>query len=418
MKIRITPEKRQKAVLLSGLYTSQMLGLSFVISALPAILRQAGVGLGEIGWIYGLSFFRSLNFLWAPMVDRIGSEKHGHYRSWLIGMQLLLILVIVAASFFTVPDQLATLMVLFAFLAAISATQDIAADALAVTILDPEERGLGNSIQTVGNLIGCMIGGGVVLMVYQWLGWQGSLLILAAGTALPLISILFHQEGPAPADHREEKVDFGILVQFFRRPGIWRWIPVLLVFRAGNVINYVLLTPLLVDLGWSLERIGFSINIVGPFFGIAGSALVGWMVSRWSRKVAMLFSMLLVALATTGLFVLSRGIDHTVIIYTIIGGIMAGYGASFTVMYTIVMDKSDASSAGSDVTLQMSISGLSAFAVIALATQLAAIIGYTGVIVACLGISIVSLFLIWNYDDFDTTDPTYAAACRTTIRAG
>jgi hypothetical protein len=38
-----SPEQRQKAVLLGGLYTSQALGLAFVITALPAILRQSGL---------------------------------------------------------------------------------------------------------------------------------------------------------------------------------------------------------------------------------------------------------------------------------------------------------------------------------------------------------------------------------------
>ncbi|OEU48609.1 MAG: hypothetical protein BA861_07370 [Desulfobacterales bacterium S3730MH5] len=40
-----SPEQRQKAVLLGGLYTSQTLGLAFVTTAVPVILRQSGVGL-------------------------------------------------------------------------------------------------------------------------------------------------------------------------------------------------------------------------------------------------------------------------------------------------------------------------------------------------------------------------------------
>jgi hypothetical protein len=41
----ITSEKRQKAALLGSLHTSQMLGLSFVVMAIPAILCQSGAGL-------------------------------------------------------------------------------------------------------------------------------------------------------------------------------------------------------------------------------------------------------------------------------------------------------------------------------------------------------------------------------------
>ncbi len=54
-------------------------------------------------------------------------------------MQALLIIVMIEASFFTVPDQLSILAVFFVLIAIFSATQDIAADALAVTILYKKE---------------------------------------------------------------------------------------------------------------------------------------------------------------------------------------------------------------------------------------------------------------------------------------
>ena len=392
-----SPEKRQKAVLLGGLYTSQMLGLAFVMTALPTILRRSGVGLGEIGWVYGLGLFWSINFLWAPLVDRFGSQKHGHYRSWIIVMQVLLIIVMIGASFFTVPGQLSILAVLFALIGVFSGTQNIASDALAVTILKPEERGIGNSIQAAGNLIGGMIGGGVVLITYQWLGWRGSILALAAGTALPLINILRYREKQAPADARKERVSFKNLIRFFYRPRIWRWIPLLLLFRSSNMINYGLLNPLLVDLGWSLDRIGFSIYLVGPVFGFAGAGLGGLIVSRWGRKTAML----LVTLATIGLFVPARGIDNPVIVYAIIGLIISAYGGSSAVMYTVIMDKSDPASAGTDFTLQMALTGISMFIAIGLAMRLAESIGYADVLVVCIGIDILSMALIWFYDDFE-----------------
>lgn len=393
-------QRRKKAVLLFSLYSSQMLGLSFVVMAVPAILRQTGAGLDDIGWIYGLGFFWSLNVFWAPLVDRYGSQRHGHYRGWLLVMQALMILVMLAASFFSMPGQLPILMVLFAGLSAISATQDIAADALAVTILEPGERGLGNGIQAAGNLIGGMIGGVVVLMVYDGLGWRGSMWALAAGTGLALITILRYREPPSPPPRCEKRADFGMLIKFFRRPGIWHWIPVLLVFRASNMINCGLITPILVDLGWSLERIGFSLNIVGPFFGIAGSALAGWILSRWGRKPALLFSMQLVGLATLGLMIPARGVDHPLAVYAVIGLMMTAYGAGFAVMYTIIMDKSDPASAGSDFTLQMSISGLFAFAAGGLAMQVVEVLGYSGVLAA------LSFLLVWRYDGFGAKQST------------
>ncbi|WP_419657224.1 major facilitator family transporter [Desulfosarcina variabilis str. Montpellier] len=394
----ITSEKCQKAVLLGSLYSSQMLGLSFVVMAIPAILRQSGAGLDKLGWIYGLGFLWSLNVLWAPLVDRYGSRRHGHYRIWLLVMQALLILVMLSASCFVMPEQLPILMVFFAGLCLASATQDIAADALAVKILAPGERGLGNGIQSAGNLIGGMIGGGVVLMVYGRLGWQGSMWALAAGTALPLMVILRFREPPSPMERGEKDVGFGVLVRFFRRPGIWHWLTVLLVFRAGNMVNYGLITPILVDLGWGLDRIGFSLNIVGPLFGVAGSALGGWIVGYQGRKPALLFSIGLVGLASVGLMILVRGVHSQLMVCAIIGLMMIAYGVAIAVMYTIIMDNADPASAGSDVTLQMSVSGLFSFAFGGLSMHVAEFIGYTGVLVVSLGLGGITFFLVCRYD--------------------
>ena len=106
-------EQRQKAVLLGGLYTSQTLGLAFVITALPAILRQSGVGLDKIGWISVLGFCWAIKFLWAPLIDRYGSKKYGHYRSWILVLQMLMIIVTIGASFFSITGQLAVLSLFF-----------------------------------------------------------------------------------------------------------------------------------------------------------------------------------------------------------------------------------------------------------------------------------------------------------------
>lgn len=398
-----SPRQRKKVALLGGLYTSQSMGLSFLTMALPAILRQYGMGLDKIGWLYALGLIWRISFLWAPIVDRFGSQKYGHYRSWILVMQTLLIIAMIGGAFFTVPGLLSILAVLIALVAIFSSTQDIAADALAVTILEPEERGLGNSIQAAGNMVGSMIGSGVVLITYQWIGWKGSMLALAAGTALPLISILRHKEQLAPADTRKKKVNYKDLIRFFYRPRIWRWIPVLLTFRISNAVTYGLLSPLLVDLGWSLDRIGFTINMVGTLFGIAGAGLVGWIVSRWGRKTAMILTMLLTTLATIGLFVPAQGINNPVIVYVIIGLIMSAYGSSSAVMYTVIMDKSDSTTAGTDFTLQMAISGFPALISVSLAMGFVESIGYFGVLVVCIGIAILSMALIWFYKDFDLT---------------
>ena len=61
-------------------------------------------------------------------------------------------------------------------------------------------------------------------------------------------------------------------------PRIWRWIPILLIFRINGQISCWLLSPILVDMGWGLDRIGIALNMVGLLFGVAGAVLSGTMV--------------------------------------------------------------------------------------------------------------------------------------------
>lgn len=387
--------------LLGGLYITQYLGLGFILTAVPAIMRENGASLDQIGIIYGLGLIWAIKFLWAPLVDRFGSEKHGHYRSWLIVLQSLLILFLVIASFFNINSQLSTLAIFFAAISFLSATQDIAADALGVTILQPEERGIGNSIQMGGGFIGNIIGGGLVLVAYQWLGWQASLLILAAGTAVPLLNILRHKEQPAPADAREEKVGYRDLVRFFRRPGIKRWVPVLLTYLLGISAAYALINPMLVDLGWSLDRIGFATNIVGSLVSIVGAAAAGVLMQRIGRKTAMIIASVFMMVAIAALFPTATGVENTAVIYVSISLLLFGFGAGSTVFATMIMDKSDPSSAGTDYTLQYSVTQIVSFALSGGMLAAAESIQYSGVLWIAIGLSILGILLVATYNDFE-----------------
>lgn len=393
-------EQRQRMTLLGGLYISQFLGLGFIITAVPAIMRENGASLDDIGWIYALGLIWSIKFIWAPLVDRYGSKRYGHYRSWLIVLQSLIMLSLIATAFFDVNSQLSILAIFFALVSFFSATQDIAADALAVTILKSEERGLGNSIQIAGGFIGNIIGGGIVLIAYAWLGWAASLLILALGTAIPLINILRHQEQPAPADARAEKVSFKDLGRFFRRPGIGHWVIILATYGIAISIAYALINPMLVDLGWSLDQIGFVTNIVGSIFGIIGAFIAGTLVQRLGRKTAMLLTGFFATVSILGLYFPAQGTNNTVLIYVSLSLMLLAYGASTTILATLTMDKSDPEVAGTDYTLQYSLFSILSFVSSGLAFGMAESVGYFNVLTGAIAIGSVSLIFVWFYNDF------------------
>lgn len=330
----------RKYLLLLTLYISQFLALSFIISAVPAILRDNGEELENIGWIYLFGHLWALKFLWAPLVDRYAWKRIGHYRGWLILQQSLLILSIIGAAFFDIDSQLGILAIFFFLISLFSATQDIAADALSVTILKPEERGFGNAIQTGGGFVGNFIGGGLALITYDSLGWKGSLFLLAGLTALPLLNILFYKEAPAPADDRENRVGYKDIIRFFRRPGNRKWVPILILYQMAISTACALLPTMLVDIDYSLDRIGTLTNVYGSIASIIGCLAIGSVVQRIGRKWATMLGSVLEFISILGLIPLSLEVWNTGLIYSTAILLLLSYGAKFTVFSTVMMDKS------------------------------------------------------------------------------
>lgn len=200
--------------------------------------------------------------------------------------------------------------------------------------------------------MGSFIGGGVVLTSYDSLGWQGSLFLLAGLTAVPLLNIILYTEAPAPADFREQRVGYKDMIRFFRRPGIGRWVPILLLYQAAISTAYALLSPMLVDIDYSLDRIGILINVYGSIASIIGAFAVGSVVQRMGRKWSMLLASSLEFVSILGLIPLSLGFRNTGLIYSTAMLSLVSYGAKYTVFSTVMMDKSDPETASTYFTVQ------------------------------------------------------------------
>ena len=91
------------------MYWAQGLPVGFMTHALPVILRSQGVSLAHIGGFGLLMLPWSIKILWAPLVDRLGSAKIGHYRSWILPTQIFSVLILVMLSFY--PIESLTLLV-------------------------------------------------------------------------------------------------------------------------------------------------------------------------------------------------------------------------------------------------------------------------------------------------------------------
>jgi len=72
-----------KLLLLSSLYLAQGLPFGFFTQALPVLMREAGMSLKMISATSLLFLPWALKFLWAPLIDHVGTR-----RQWIVPLQL------------------------------------------------------------------------------------------------------------------------------------------------------------------------------------------------------------------------------------------------------------------------------------------------------------------------------------------
>ena len=390
-----TPSGRfSRLLLLALLYVAQALPLGFFVIAMPAILRERGVSLEQIGVLGALAMPFLLKFLWAPFIDRFG-----RYRSWLIWLQVSAVATVAAIAMLDPVADWQALLGLGTLFMLLAATQDVATDGLAVRLLwrdgeGREDRGLGNAIQVGGYYLGQILGGGLVLILVGRFGWTAALAVMALLLALPLplVATLREPEARLPAAGGEEvrpSIGFSTLAAFFRRPGILSFVVVLLVWRLGETMTQWMVNPMLVDRGFSLERIGVLLGMLGSAGSLAGAFFGGRLIARLGRhrSLAATGSLLVPAMAAYLLPALGHG-GLPLLYAVVIASAFAG-GASTAALYTAAMDASAYDTAGTDFTIQQSLAAVGPMIAAGVSGLSAGLLGYPGHFALAAGVQLL-----------------------------
>lgn len=384
-----------KLALLSSLYISQYISLMFFVQAIPVFMREQGASLESIGLIYLLALPILLKVLWSPFIDRYGYTRWGHYRFWIITFQLLLAAVAAVCAFVSLQSNFILLYGLLMVMSTLAASQDIATDALAVGLLTPSERGWGNGIQMAGNYLGGMLGGGVMLVLLNQLGWERSLFALALMVVVALVPILRHREKLPPKKATDKATNVWLdLVHFYRRPGMWRWLMLLTLYVIGGNMAASMFRPLLVDVGLSLTDIGWLLGVVGNGASIFGAVISGLLVVSLGRRRSLLVFGLFQILAILICLLPAAGVSNRPILYFVI--IVAGFASSavFTVSSTVMMDKSRLAMAGTEYTAQTSMVYFGSFLAAGISGFIASKIGYQGLFGVSAALALLAVILI------------------------
>ena len=392
-------------VLLASLYCAQGLPSGLVAHAMPVLLRQHGVDLALIGLLKLLALPWLLKVLWAPWVDRIGSRRWGHHRGWILPLQAGVVVCLAGLAMMSPQSVFGSAIGWLLFVLLVinlaAATQDIATDGLAVRLLPPHWRGLGNSLQVGGYKLGMLASGSGLLLVIGTWGWNLSLGMLALLVLLLTVPTLFFREPAAalqPAMVREP-TSLRLLLTHYRgllaQPGMATWLPVVLSFKLGDALGSPMIKPMLVDQGWSTAALG-QLTLISSVAGIAGALVGGLLYTRWgARRSLLVFGLMQAAGISAMALLVGQGGDQ-VLVYAVTLFEQVADGMSTVALFAGMMRVCRADHEGADFTFQASAQVLLAGVVGAASGVLAKWVGYPALFVAAGVLGTMALVWVWR----------------------
>lgn len=382
---------------LFSLYIAQSIPMSFFSTVVPVIMRQESYSLESIGLLQLIKLPWILKFLWAPLVDNKVNNKR-QLRRWIIASELFYAMVILSIGFFQLETNFSLIVALMMIAITASATQDIATDIFAIRILKPDEKCVGNGIQSAGSFIGSLFGAGVLLLAYHYFGWQVLLLLLAAFVVFAIVPLLFYRPELISSQPAGQRAGLRDIITFFHDPFSRKRLLILIFYYSGLMGILTMLKPWMVDLGYDVKEIGIMSGIVGTATAAIASMAGGFLV-RWIGRKASFYLFACVNLAAALFFVYLAGHTPTLIeLYVGICLLWGAYGLSMVIIFTSSMDAVRPHSAGTDFTVQIVITQLSAMVLGVLSGKLAGAMGYQGLFMVEVALAITSiLLLLWVY---------------------
>jgi MFS family permease len=394
--IRLDKASSSKLLILGSLYISQYLPMTFFYQTLPIFMRQQGASLETIGALGFLALPWMLKFLWSPIIDRFSLNRDRHYGTWILFFQILLASCVAISGMLDVRQNFPLLMGFTLLACLCSASQDIATDALAVRILVGAEKAWGSTIQSAGNYLGSIIGGGGILILLDRVGWRCSLLAIAVIILLSGIPLLRHKE--YQIKNSATTANWASLISFFQREKMIPWVLLLLLYLAGTSMAGAMMRPLLIDLKFSLTEIGQIIGLVSCSAGIIGAVVGGAIVSKWGAYRSLIWFGIFQGISILACIPLARGVADLPIVYATNISLQVFAGMCDMAIATVMLEKSRLTTAGTDYTIQTSLIYFSAILAMFFSGAFAEHLGYQGMLFIAFGICLVSVILIQRWE--------------------
>ncbi|GAA5998892.1 uncharacterized protein JCM10292_005777 [Rhodotorula paludigena] len=326
----LSARDKRALALLVALYLLQGIPVGLAFGSIPFLLR-AKLSYSQIGIFSLCTYPYSLKLLWSPVVDSVFSPKLGRRKSWIVPIQT-----IVGLMFWWLGSHVQQMMEveepdvnvltgLFFTLVFFAATQDIAVDGWALTLLSKENLSYASTAQTIGLNTGYFLSFTVFLafnsvefsnkyfrstpLEYPLVTLSGYLHFWAVAFIVVTGYLAFFQtEDPVKAGDDEDmdlKKVYSIMRDICKLRHVQKFILVHLVTKLGTAANDAATSLKLLEKGLKKEDLALAVLIDFPFqilFGYLAARwskgdkpLKPWLIAMWTRLAWAVVSMLLIS---------------------------------------------------------------------------------------------------------------------------
>ncbi|PCH33208.1 hypothetical protein WOLCODRAFT_134999 [Wolfiporia cocos MD-104 SS10] len=294
IKRSMSSQDKSAIVLLIILYLIQGFPLGLALGSLPFLLREH-LSYSQLAIFSLASYPYSLKLLWSPIVDSLYLPSVGRRKSWIIPMQLLVGTIMFALSFYAdemmndPSEYIYILTAAFTGLVFFSATQDIAVDGWALTLLSEDNLPYASTSQTIGLNTGYLLSYTVFLALnseafsQKWgiprLTLNAYLLFCSLMSYAVTVWIFFKKE-----DKESSEVDISIKSAYVtmwticKLPHVQTLLIVHLFAKIGFQANDAVTSLKMVEKGLGREDLAITVLIDFPF-----QIFSGWLAGKWAR---------------------------------------------------------------------------------------------------------------------------------------
>lgn len=306
--------------------------LALTASTLKTWLSEFDIPMRSIGAFAFVAIPYSIKFLWSPFIDGVKlpylNEKLGQRRSWLLIVQLLLILSIFLLANSNPAENIFYCAAAATLVAFLSASQDIIVDAYRIEKLPVNLQPMGVTMYIYGYRIGLFLSGAMLLVIADYIDWVYAYYTGGIFMFFAILVTLFISEPKIQESKKEKKTSsygehfFNIVVRpfanFTETRGWYYLILFVVLFKLGDALAGNLTTPFLRQIGFSKTEIALIVKTYGLPATLFGAFLGGLIAHRFGMIKSLVFAAIVQMLSNVMFIVQDyAGHNNLVLIATI-----------------------------------------------------------------------------------------------------